>query len=79
MHIFEFGMQDGNGAQLNIQPGACVISNRLDCLYHDVDPNIQILRNTVFFPNDKVSEVKPLSHFICSKSEYICFLIISMA
>ncbi|CAI2175263.1 2874_t:CDS:2 [Funneliformis geosporum] len=47
---FEFGMQNGNGAPLNIQPGSCVINIKLDCLYHDLDPSIQIPRNTLSDP-----------------------------
>jgi len=40
---FEFGLQP----PLLVQPGACVINIQLDCLYHDLKPNIQIPRNVL--------------------------------
>ncbi|CAG8696443.1 5455_t:CDS:2, partial [Acaulospora morrowiae] len=42
---FEFGKQDGTGAQLNIVQGQCIINVSLRCLYHDLKPNIQIPQN----------------------------------
>ncbi|RHZ82617.1 hypothetical protein Glove_107g6 [Diversispora epigaea] len=46
-NMFEFGTQDEFGNALNIQQGARIISIQLDCLYHDLLPNIQIPRNTL--------------------------------
>ncbi|RHZ61367.1 hypothetical protein Glove_348g28 [Diversispora epigaea] len=43
--MFEFGTRDEFGNVLNIQQGACVINIQLDCLYHDLLPNIQIPKN----------------------------------
>ncbi|RIA94683.1 hypothetical protein C1645_759632 [Glomus cerebriforme] len=40
-NFFEFGLHP----PLLLQPGACVINIQLDCLYHDLKPNIQIPRN----------------------------------
>ncbi|RIA87998.1 hypothetical protein C1645_826997 [Glomus cerebriforme] len=43
--MFDFGMQDGAQNALNIQPDTCVINIQLECLYHDLDPTIQIPQN----------------------------------
>ncbi|RHZ82173.1 hypothetical protein Glove_113g66 [Diversispora epigaea] len=42
---FEFGTQDGTGAQLNIVQGQCVINVSLRCLYHDLKPTVQMPQN----------------------------------
>ncbi|KAF0496172.1 hypothetical protein F8M41_021071 [Gigaspora margarita] len=44
---FEFGIHDANGKPLNYDEGTCVIKIPLDCLYHDVEPPIQVPRSTL--------------------------------
>ncbi|CAG8735331.1 4479_t:CDS:2, partial [Gigaspora margarita] len=41
---FEFGTHDANGDLLNYEEETCVIKIPLDCLYHDVEPSIQVPR-----------------------------------
>ncbi|CAG8452404.1 18285_t:CDS:2 [Acaulospora morrowiae] len=42
---FEFGTQDGTGAQLNIVQSQRIINVPLRCLYHDLKPTVQMPQN----------------------------------
>ncbi|CAG8686093.1 7595_t:CDS:2, partial [Dentiscutata heterogama] len=47
---FEFGTHNAKGDPLNYQEGTCLIKIPLDCLYHDLEPSIQVPRHILTDP-----------------------------